>query len=103
MLQFKRIFYMLMTFLLISPVYAGVSLGEVSERALMPAEFLVKLAYMACLVIGIGLILASGIQYNQHRNNPLQVRLSQPIYLLIFGLILILIPIVAQLSKAARF
>ncbi|MBP9726748.1 MAG: hypothetical protein KBD83_04710 [Gammaproteobacteria bacterium] len=49
-----------------------------------------------CIVVGIGLICASFIQYRQHRVNKLLVPISKPIFLLILGIFLACIPLLGQ-------
>jgi hypothetical protein len=53
------------------------------------------------LAIGIALLFGSIIQYKNYRNNPSQVPLSRPITLLIFGVILIVLPILTKFSESA--
>ena len=45
-----------------------------------------------CIVLGVGFIFAAIIQYQQYRMNPLLVPISKPLLWVIFGLLLILIP-----------
>lgn len=45
-----------------------------------------------CIVLGVGFIFSAIIQYQQYRMNPLLVPISKPIMWVIFGLILILTP-----------
>ena len=55
-----------------------------------------------CLVVGIGLIFASFIQYRQHRANKLLVPISKPIFLLILGIFLACIPLLGQHTKGGQ-
>lgn len=55
-----------------------------------------------CLVVGIGLIFASFIQYRQHRMNKLLVPISKPIFLLILGIFLACIPILGHYTKGGQ-
>lgn len=55
-----------------------------------------------CLVIGIGLIFASFIQYRQHRLNKLLVPISKPIFLLILGIFLACIPFLGKYTPGGQ-
>ena len=55
-----------------------------------------------CLVIGIGLVFASFIQYRQHRANKLLVPISKPIFLLILGVFLACIPVLGHYTKGGQ-
>jgi hypothetical protein len=72
--------------------------GEFAENILTPVCIMTDVFYKICYIIGFALCIASGIQYKAHRDNPLHVRVSQPIALLIFGLAFILLPLIGQLS-----
>ena len=103
----KKLFY---TLTIISLYYfpltanaaaTAITLGQASNRMLEPVSVLTDVMYKICYVLGSTLILGSFIQYKAHRDNPSQVRLSQPIFLLIVGLVLIALPSLAQYSDAA--
>ena len=55
-----------------------------------------------CLVVGIGLIFASFIQYRQHRINKLLVPISKPIFLFILGVFLSCIPILGHYTQGGQ-
>lgn len=55
-----------------------------------------------CMVVGIGLIFASFIQYRQHRMNKLLVPISKPIFLLILGIFLACIPILGHYTQGGQ-
>lgn len=78
------------------------TLGQASNKVLEPVSVLADVMYKICYVLGSTLVLGSFIQYKAHRDNPSQVRLSQPIFLLIVGLVLIALPYLAQYSDAAN-
>ncbi len=80
---------------------SDISLGQVSRNVMLPAIMLTQMAYVMCYVIGTALIISSLIRYKEYRNNPVHVRLTQPVLFLIFGIIMIFLPIVTQLSKSA--
>jgi len=81
--------------------HAAVNWGDVAENVLVPANALIKAAYTMCYVIGMGLIFGSLVQYRSHKQSPTQVRIGQPIMLLIFGIVLLCLPFLAQLSSSA--
>lgn len=77
------------------------SLGDLSDKLLLPMSLLTSALYNMSLAIGIALLFGSLIQYKNYRNNPSQVPLSRPITLLIFGLVLISLPILTKFSESA--
>lgn len=83
-------------------VYAANSLGELSDRMMLPLSVLTSALYNISLAIGIALLFAALIQYKNRKDNPGQVPISRPIALLIFGVILIVLPILAKFSESAH-
>ncbi|BBB15909.1 Dot/Icm secretion system protein IcmD [Candidatus Rickettsiella viridis] len=83
-------------------VYAANSLGELTDRMMLPFSVLTSALYNISLAIGIALLFGALIQYKNHKNNPGQVPFSRPITLLIFGVVLIVLPILAKLSESAH-
>jgi hypothetical protein len=77
------------------------SLGELSDELLLPLSVLTSGLYNISLVVGIALLFGALIQYKNHRENPGQVLISRPITLLIFGVILIVLPILAKFSASS--
>ncbi|CAN5259566.1 hypothetical protein BH10PSE19_BH10PSE19_06280 [soil metagenome] len=77
------------------------TMGDFASNVLDPICVMTSAFYKICYVIGAALLVASIVQYKAHRNNPLQVRISQPIALVIFGIAFILLPIIGQLSTSA--
>src|ERR1043165_2548100 len=77
------------------------SLGDLSDKLLLPMSLLTGALYNMSLAIGIAFLFGSLIQYKNYRNNPSQVPLSRPITLLIFGVILIVLPILTKFSESA--
>ncbi len=55
-----------------------------------------------CLVVGIGLIFASFIQYRQHRMNKLLVPISKPIFLFILGVFLACVPLLGHYTQGGQ-
>jgi len=68
-----------------------------------PITLFTQAIYSACYVIGIGFLFGSIVQYRQHRQNPTQVRISTPIFLLIAGIVLLFLPWLLGLSTATEF
>jgi hypothetical protein len=84
--------------LLLTKSYAdGWSLGEMADWAMGPVNGLGKIFGYICLIGGIGMILGAFLQYQAHRENPSQIRLSTPVFLLVVGLILLILPFVGML------
>ena len=81
------------------PVPVQGSFGAIAHNALGPLNVMIKLALTISFMIGAGFVMAALTQYMAHRKNPVQVPISRPITYLIFGLLLIALPIVAQLSR----
>jgi len=82
----------------ITNTYAdSLSLGDMADWVMGPVNGLGKVFGYICLIGGIGMILGSFLQYKAHRENPSQVRLTTPVFLLVVGIILLLIPFVGIL------
>lgn len=77
------------------------SLGGLSDRVLLPMSLLTSALYNMSLAIGIALLFGALIQYKNYRNNPSQVPLSRPVTLLVFGVILVVLPILTKFSESA--
>lgn len=75
----------------------GMSLGDMANWAMGPVNGLGKIFGYICLIGGIGMILGSFLQYRAHRENPSQIRLSTPIFLMVVGLVLIVLPFIGVL------
>lgn len=80
----------------------GGSLGDLSDKLLLPMSLLTGALYNMSLAIGIALLFGSLIQYKNYRNNPSQVPLSRPITLLIFGVVLVVLPILTKFSESSH-
>ena len=85
-----------------SPVLAANDWEKIIDTVLSPASFMIQTVYAVCYIVGIGLVLGSFLQYKTYRINPTQIRLSQPVALFVFGILLLLTPIIAQLSAAVK-
>ena len=77
------------------------SLGDLSDKLLLPMSLLTSGLYNMSLAIGIALLFGALIQYKNYRNNPSQVPLSRPITLLVFGVILVVLPLLTKFSESA--
>ncbi|MDQ8039497.1 MAG: hypothetical protein REH83_03725 [Rickettsiella sp.] len=77
------------------------SLGDLSDKLMAPLSVLTSALYNMSLAIGVALLFGSLIQYKNYKNNPSQVPISRFVTLLIFGLVLIALPILAKFSASA--
>jgi intracellular multiplication protein IcmD len=79
----------------------GPSLGGMAQSMLVPIDVMTLLMYKICYILGGAMIVGSGVQYKAHRDNPQQIPINRPIFLLIIGLVLVALPLIAQLSGAS--
>lgn len=97
--KLAKIFIFLFIFIIAGQAMADViTVGDASRWLMGPVNGLGKVFGYMCLIGGIGMILGAFLQYRAHRENPSQVRLSTPVFLLIVGIILIILPYVGLLS-----
>ena len=75
----------------------GLSMGDMADWVMGPVNGLGKIFGYICLIGGVGMILGSFLQYRAHRENPSQVRLGTPVFLLVVGIILIILPFIGVL------
>ena len=96
----KLILALFLIFSLMSVNYAdgAVSIGTAADWAMGPINSLGKIFGYMCLIGGVGMVLGAFLQYRAHRDNPSQVRLGTPIFLLIVGLILLILPFIGVIS-----
>jgi Ca2+/H+ antiporter len=78
------------------------SLGDLSDKLLFPMSVLTAALYNISLAIGVALLFGAFIQYRNHRKNPGQVLLSRPVTLLVFGLILLVLPVLVKISESSQ-
>ncbi len=78
------------------------SLGDLSDKLMLPMSVLTSALYNMSLAIGVALLFGALIQYKNYRNNPSQVPISRFVTLLIFGLVLIALPVLVKLSASAE-
>ena len=77
------------------------SLGDLSDKLMLPLSYLTAGLYDISIAIGIALLFGSFIQYRNHKKNPGQVPLGRPVALFIFGALLIALPLLAKFSASA--
>jgi len=76
--------------------------GQVTTNVMDLFENIGSIFSGICLVIGIGLIFASFIQYRQHRMNKLLVPISKPIFMFILGVFLSSIPLLGHYTQGGQ-
>lgn len=76
--------------------YASQNIGVIANQLTSPVDFLTTIIYKICYLIGFVLVVSSFFQYRRYRNNPTEVRLSQPVMLLILGICIGLLPLIPQ-------
>ena len=82
--------------------YATIEDGQVSKSLMGMFGGIGSMFSGICLIIGIGLIFASFIQYRQHRLNKLLVPISKPIVLLLLGIFLACIPLLGEYTQGGQ-
>ena len=100
MLKLSMVIAFLMT--IAAPAVYAVEDGQVGQNLMGMFGGIGSMFSGICLVIGIGLIFASFIQYRQHRANKLLVPISKPIFLLILGVFLACIPLLGQHTQGGQ-
>jgi hypothetical protein len=78
------------------------SLGTIADNARMVASGVGQFFVMLCFICGLCFIIAAWFQYDNYKKNMGQVRLSVPAFLLFFGCIFMIIPLVAWLSPSSE-
>lgn len=73
------------------------TIGALAENMIAGSSAITRLAVAACVVMGVGFIVASIAMYKTHRDNPKFVPLDRPIMFLIFGIIALSIPYFGQI------
>ena len=86
-----------------APVNAVVTIsavaGTIGKSVLALGEIISDIA----LVAGIGFLLASFFKFDQHKKNPTQIPVSQPLTLMLIGAALCLFPTIMPLVQTAAF
>lgn len=101
----KHNFVLFVTSLTLSSVsHAEQGLGEWSHNIVNgPFKGLGYMLNAISFMVGVGFILGSYIQYQAHRDNPTQVRISTPIFLLCAGILLIILPLLSWVAQGGAF
>ncbi len=76
---------------------------QVIENVRVPLAGFTKLIYAVCYILGTLFLVGGLTQYKQHRQNPQQVRISTPVFLVILGLGLFVFPWLLGLSQASSY
>ncbi len=79
--------------------YATATLSDITEVLINNADFLSKLFWAACIVVGVSLLSSAFTQFQIHRFNPKQVPLSTPVIYLILGVCAIAVPFAERIFK----
>ncbi len=86
-------------FLLPGLALAASGLGAVASSLMGPVTLMTSFVNTMAIVIGVGFLFASFFKYMQHRVNALAVPISSVVYLFIFGIVLVLLPIAYKLAE----
>lgn len=97
--MFRLLVILLVTF--ISCNVMASSFGEVAQNLYEPVSFVIRLLRAVSVLAGSGLMLGSIFKYIEYRRNPVQVRLSMVIFMLIFGIALIILGFVPMSALEA--
>lgn len=73
-------------------------IGAVATNLMGPVSFLSDIINTGAVATGTAFIFGSVIKYMQYRNNPLAVPISTPVFLLIMGIVLVLLPLAYKLA-----
>lgn len=77
-----------------------VGLGRVSTHIILePMTYASHFINTVCLAVGLSFLFASVIKYVEHKRSPLMVPMSTVVFLLISGILLVLLPFVAVITK----
>jgi len=82
---------------------AGTTLSAIKENVTGAISNLIDIIGNIALIAGIGFILASLFKFDQHKKNPTQIQISQPIALLLVGAALCLFPAIIQTTATALY
>lgn len=73
------------------------TLGDIAGKLIIGTEFVTRLVLVACVTIGIILVISAFAYFRAHRRNPKFAPLDRPFFLLLFGLLLIAIPFLGEI------
>lgn len=78
------------------PAVPGI--GGIAGNLLEPVSILTDFVTSISLIIGVMFMFVAFMKYMQHRKNPLAVPINNVVFLVIFGVILILLPLSYKLD-----
>lgn len=81
--------------------YAG-DIVQVVNNILAPMSAFTDAFYKICYALGALLIAGSAIQYSLYRKNPIQVKFSNVVFLLLIGIVVVCLPFIVRLSSSAN-
>ena len=84
-------------------VSTAVSIKDVQETIGKTVVNIATIISNIALVAGIGFLLASFFKFDQHKKNPTQIPISQPLTLLLIGAGLCLFPTIMPLVQTSVF
>ena len=82
---------------------AATTLSQISDNVHGAIGSLIKIIGNIALIAGIGFILAALFKFDQHKKNPTQIQISQPIALLLVGAALCLFPAIIDTTTTALY
>ena len=83
--------------------FAATTLSQISDNVHGAIGSLIKIIGNIALIAGIGFILAALFKFDQHKKNPTQIQISQPIALLLVGAALCLFPAIIDTTTTALY
>ena len=85
------------------PIKPPVKMGDLTKTIGASVISLGSIISDIALVSGVGFLLASFFKFDQHKKNPTQIPVSQPLTLLLIGAGLCLFPTIMPLVQTAAF
>ncbi len=87
--------HLLLIGIVLSSVYScnvnAQGFGEVAANIYEPVSMVIHLVRGVSIISGAGLVIGSILRYIEYRRNPVAVRLSAVIFMLLFGIALIIV------------
>lgn len=102
MIKMLKLASVVASIIVVPAAYARVEDGYVGNSLMSVFAGVGSMFSGICLVLGIGLIFASFIQYHQHRANKLLVPISKPIFLFILGVFLACVPVLGHYTQGGQ-
>lgn len=93
---------MLFLLLWVSPLFAAAkpevpTIGEIAGKLIIGTDFVTKLVLVACIVVGVILVISAIGQFRSHYYSPKMVPLDRPIIYLILGISLFFVPFLGDI------